>query len=67
MTDLKQKVKDFAEVHIKPFSRKWDAENHFPREVVLQLGELGVLSILIPNLDKPELRIERGWDIPTCR
>jgi len=21
MTDLKQKVKDFAEVHIKPFSR----------------------------------------------
>ena len=20
-----------------------------------------------PNLDKPELRIERGWDISTCR
>ena len=49
MTDLKQKVKDFAEEHIKPFSRKWDTENHFPREVVRQLGELGVLSILIPK------------------
>jgi alkylation response protein AidB-like acyl-CoA dehydrogenase len=44
-----QMAKDFAEKHIKPHVMEWDEEQHFPRELFNQLGELGMLSVFVPG------------------
>ncbi|HEY9004188.1 MAG TPA: acyl-CoA dehydrogenase [Mucilaginibacter sp.] len=44
-----QMAKDFAEKHIKPHVMEWDEEQHFPRELFNQLGELGMLSVFVPE------------------
>ncbi|MBS1520116.1 MAG: acyl-CoA dehydrogenase [Bacteroidetes bacterium] len=44
-----QMAKDFAEKHIKPHIMEWDEEQHFPRELFNQLGELGMLSVFVPE------------------
>jgi alkylation response protein AidB-like acyl-CoA dehydrogenase len=41
-------VTDFAEKNIKPFSREWDANQHFPIDVFHRLGELGLMGVLVP-------------------
>ena len=44
---LQSSLRDFCEHHVKQAARKWDEEERFPHEVVRQLGELGVLGMLI--------------------
>jgi alkylation response protein AidB-like acyl-CoA dehydrogenase len=44
-----QMAKDFAEKHIKPYVMDWDEEQHFPRELFNKLGELGMLSVFVPE------------------
>lgn len=44
-----QMAKDFAEKHIKPHVMEWDEQQHFPRELFNQLGELGMLSVFVPE------------------
>jgi len=44
-----QMAKDFAEKHIKPHVMEWDEEQHFPRELFNKLGELGMLSVFVPE------------------
>lgn len=44
-----QMAKDFAEKHIKPYVMEWDEEQHFPRELFNKLGELGMLSVFVPE------------------
>ena len=44
-----QMAKDFAEKHIRPHVMEWDEEQHFPRELFNQLGELGMLSVFVPE------------------
>lgn len=44
-----QMAKDFAEKHIKPHVMEWDEQQHFPRELFSQLGELGMLSVFVPE------------------
>ena len=44
-----QMAKGFAEKHIKPHVMEWDEEQHFPRELFNQLGELGMLSVFVPG------------------
>lgn len=44
-----QMTKDFAEKHIRPHVMEWDEEQHFPRELFHQLGELGMLSVFVPE------------------
>ncbi len=46
---LRQSVRDFCEREVRPKARKWDAEEHFPQEIVPQLAELGLLGIRIPE------------------
>jgi len=42
-------VKDFAAKHIKPDMMKWDESQEFPVEVFKQLGELGLMGVLVPT------------------
>lgn len=44
-----QMAKDFAEKHIKPHVMEWDEQQHFPRGLFNQLGELGMLSVFVPE------------------
>ena len=42
-------IKKFAEQNIRPDMMKWDEEQHFPVEVFKQLGELGLMGVLVPE------------------
>ncbi len=45
---IEETVRDFAERHIRPNIREWDEAQHFPTEVFHQMGELGLMGILVP-------------------
>ena len=42
-------VRDFAARAIAPHVREWDEAQHFPADVFHQLGELGVMGMLVPE------------------
>jgi alkylation response protein AidB-like acyl-CoA dehydrogenase len=42
-------VRDFGARHIKPKMREWDDSQEFPVEVFKQLGELGLMGVLVPT------------------
>jgi alkylation response protein AidB-like acyl-CoA dehydrogenase len=42
-TKLVSMVRDFCVREVKPHAMEWDRDERFPREVVAQLGELGLL------------------------
>jgi alkylation response protein AidB-like acyl-CoA dehydrogenase len=44
-----QMAKDFAEKHIRPNVMTWDEEQHFPLELFKQLGEQGMMGVLVPE------------------
>ena len=46
---VRDMVRDFARKEIAPNAIEWDEAQHFPREVFAQLGELGLLGVLIPE------------------
>jgi len=46
---ISETIRDFTEKNIRPFIRKWDDEQHFPKEVFHQLGELGLMGMLVPE------------------
>jgi alkylation response protein AidB-like acyl-CoA dehydrogenase len=46
---LVQTVRDFCVREVKPHAQQWDRDERFPREVVSQLGELGLLGMTVPE------------------
>jgi alkylation response protein AidB-like acyl-CoA dehydrogenase len=44
-----QVARDFAAEHIAPHAARWDAEQHFDRDVIDRLGQLGFLGMLVPE------------------
>ena len=42
-------VRDFCLREVKPHATSWDRDERFPREVVAQLGELGLLGMTVPE------------------
>jgi alkylation response protein AidB-like acyl-CoA dehydrogenase len=44
---LQASLRDFCERKVKPYAREWDKEEKFPMEVVRELGELGVMGMLV--------------------
>lgn len=42
-------VADFAEKHIRPNFMKWDESQEFPISVFKELGQLGLMGILVPQ------------------
>jgi alkylation response protein AidB-like acyl-CoA dehydrogenase len=46
---LQRSVREFAENEIGPHVREWDAEQHFPSEIVPKLGALGLMGVQVPE------------------
>jgi alkylation response protein AidB-like acyl-CoA dehydrogenase len=44
---LQSSLRDFCEHKVKPYARDWDRDEKFPMEVVRELGQLGVMGILV--------------------
>jgi len=42
-------VRDFCLREVKPHAQEWDRDERFPREVVSELGELGLLGMAVPE------------------
>src|SRR3954467_15295800 len=45
-----QMARDFAEKHIRPHVMEWDEAQTFPVELFKQLGELGLMGVLVPEV-----------------
>lgn len=46
---IAQMVRDFSARHLKPFVREWDEAQFFPLDTMRQLGDLGLMGMLVPN------------------
>ena len=46
---IAQMAKDFAEKYIRPDLMKWDESQEFPVHIFKQLGELGMMGVLVPT------------------
>ena len=46
---LRKNVREFAEREIAPIAREYDARGEFPSKTVMQMGELGLLGMLVPT------------------
>lgn len=46
---VRSMVKDFAEKHIREHVMEWDEAQIFPVEVFKQLGQLGLMGVLVPE------------------
>ncbi|MFD1871296.1 acyl-CoA dehydrogenase family protein [Hymenobacter bucti] len=46
---IAQMVRDFGQQHIKPHMMRWDETQEFPRDTFRQLGELGLMGVLVPQ------------------
>ncbi|MCX2431190.1 MULTISPECIES: acyl-CoA dehydrogenase family protein [unclassified Pedobacter] len=46
---VKAMVRDFAEKNIRPNIMEWDEAQHFPVALFKQLGDLGLMGVLVPE------------------
>jgi len=46
---IRDMVRDFARSKIAPYAAAWDEAQSFPRELFRELGELGMLGVIIPE------------------
>lgn len=46
--EIKKTVRDFAEQEIRPHVMEWDEAQHFPREILNDLGRLGLMGVPYP-------------------
>ena len=46
---LQQTCRDFAENELKPHAAKWDEEKRFPKEIIPQLRDLGLMGVAVPE------------------
>lgn len=48
-TQVAQVARDFASKFIKPHVMEWDEPQHFPKEVMHEMGKLGLMGIFVPE------------------
>src|SRR5919204_5503197 len=46
---LRRSVREFAETELRPHVREWDEAQEFPRSLLTQLAELGLMGIQFPE------------------
>ena len=46
---IAEMIKDFANKHIRPKMMEWDESQKFPVELFKQMGELGLMGVLVPT------------------
>jgi len=47
--EIRELARRFADEEIAPKAPQWDREHTFPREVLAQLGELGLMGVCVPE------------------
>jgi alkylation response protein AidB-like acyl-CoA dehydrogenase len=47
---IQKMANDFTEKHIRPHVMEWDEAQHFPIEIFKQLGDLGLMGVLVPEI-----------------
>ena len=46
---ITQVIRDFGKTHIQPHVIEWDETQEFPVQLFKQLGELGLMGVLVPE------------------
>ncbi|TWW00437.1 acyl-CoA dehydrogenase family protein [Chitinophaga pinensis] len=46
---ITQVIRDFGKTHMQPYILEWDENQSFPVELFKQLGELGLMGVLVPE------------------
>ena len=49
MAIIRQSARDFAETYIRPHVMEWDESQHFPVDLMHNLGAQGFLGVLVPE------------------
>ena len=47
---IRDMVRDFADAQVMPIARSLDQEERFPTELVKQMGELGLMGVMVPGI-----------------
>ncbi|MCB2102849.1 MAG: acyl-CoA dehydrogenase family protein [Rhodobacterales bacterium] len=48
-TLIRDMARDFARDRLAPNAAQWDRESRFPKEAIAEMGELGLLGMLVPD------------------
>ena len=48
-TLIRDMARDFARDRLAPNAAQWDKESRFPKEAIAEMGELGLLGMLVPD------------------
>ena len=46
---IEHSASEFAKKHILPFVMEWDEAQHFPVDLMRELGKQGFLGVLVPH------------------
>ena len=46
---FREAAREFAQARMAPFAAQWDAEHHFPKDVLAAGGELGFCGLYAPE------------------
>jgi len=46
---ITQVIRDFGKTHMQPYILEWDENQSFPVQLFKQLGELGLMGVLVPE------------------
>lgn len=46
---ITQVIRDFGKIHMQPYVLEWDENQTFPAHLFKQLGELGLMGVLVPE------------------
>ena len=46
---IEQSARDFAETYIRPYVMEWDESQHFPVDLMRNMGQHGFLGVLVPE------------------
>ena len=46
---IRETARNFAAERLKPFAAEWDREATFPRQAIEEMGQLGLMGMLVPE------------------
>jgi len=47
--EIRRSVREFADAEIAPHVARWEKDEHFPREILARMGELGLMGMMVPE------------------
>ena len=46
---IKEMIHQFSQSHIEPFAQEYNLKGEYPKEIISQLGELGLFGMMVPE------------------